>query len=138
MLAIVNSEPQSVGDAGQQVMLRYLDAVERWDLAAAEALTTDDLEMWWPQSGERFVGRANAVRALEVMSQKPEPAGAPRLLGHGDAWVLMMPVREGGEVYRYIGVFELTGARIRRTTEYFCAPFPADPARAPFAAATDA
>ncbi|MET0772007.1 MAG: nuclear transport factor 2 family protein [Candidatus Limnocylindrales bacterium] len=137
MPASVTSEARAGADAGLQVMMRYLEAVERWDLEAAETVTTDDLEMWWPQSGERFVGRANAVRALEAMSQKPEPAGEPRLVGHGDTWVLLMPVREGGEVDRYVGVFELAGGRVHRSTEYFGAPFPADPARAPFAARGD-
>jgi ketosteroid isomerase-like protein len=133
MLASETHEMRSTDDAGRQVLWRFLEAVERWDLEAAETLTTDDLEMAWPQSGERFVGRANAVGALEAMSQKPEPAGEPLLVGRGDTWVLMMPVREGGELFRYLGVFELRGERIARSTEYFGAPFPADPARARYA-----
>jgi hypothetical protein len=134
MLAIVNSEPQSVGDAGQQVMLRYLDAVERWDLAAAEALTTDDLEMWWPQSGERFVGRADVMAANRVRAEMPLPDGEPRIVGSGDVWVLMLPIRyPDGDRLRFVGVFELAGGTIRRATGHWAGPLPTDPARAPFA-----
>jgi hypothetical protein len=47
----------------------------------------------------------------------------------------MMPLRYGDEIHHYIGVFEIDGGRIRRTTEYFGAPFPAQEFRAKFAEA---
>jgi len=46
---------------------------------------------------------------------------------------MMMPLRYGEDVYHYVGVFELEGDKIRRTTEYFGAPFPAQEGRAKFA-----
>jgi hypothetical protein len=45
----------------------------------------------------------------------------------------MLPLRYGSDPYHYVGIFELDDGRLRRVTEYFGAPFPAQAARAPFA-----
>ena len=49
MLASEIRETGIAADPGRQVLWRFLEAIARWDLAAAETLTTDDLVMWWPQ-----------------------------------------------------------------------------------------
>ena len=54
-------------------------------------LVEDDMVMEWPQSGERFVGRANVLAAMGAVEVKPEFAGQPRLIGSGHVWVLMVP-----------------------------------------------
>jgi hypothetical protein len=90
--------------------------------------------MTWPQSGERFIGRDNALGALLATEEKPEFAGEPRIIGEGSSWVLTMPLRYGADIYHYAGIFELEDGVIRRSTEFFGAPFPAQPARAQFAA----
>lgn len=89
--------------------------------------------MTWPQSGERFRGRENALGALSIQDDVPTPVGEPRIVGSGDTWVVMMPLQyaEAGAVH-YIGVFELRDGRIRASTEYFGSPFPAKPERARF------
>ncbi|MEO5919467.1 MAG: nuclear transport factor 2 family protein, partial [Candidatus Limnocylindrales bacterium] len=86
----------------------------------------------WPQSGERFRGRDNALAAGRTQPEMPTPAGELLLLGCGDVWVSMVPLRYREEVHHDVGVFELRDGLIARTTEYFGAPFPAPEARARF------
>jgi hypothetical protein len=114
--------------------MRLFEAMEHRDEAALAALTTEDFTMTWPQSGERFRGRENALGALSVQDDFPTPVGEPRIVGGGDTWVVMMPLQypEAGAVH-YIGVFELRDGRVRASTEYFGAPFPSKPERARFA-----
>jgi ketosteroid isomerase-like protein len=117
----------------RQVIERFLAALERGDVAGAAELADPDIAMEWPQSGERFRGRANALAAMNATEVKPELAGEPSMIGSGDVWVIRMPVRYGSELFQYAGIFELRGGLICRTTEFFAAPFPANPARAPYA-----
>jgi hypothetical protein len=98
-----------------------------------EALLHDDFVMEWPQSGERFVGRHHAVGAMRSQQAVPEVAGEPRIVGSGDVWVAMMPLRYGSDIAHYVGVLELADGKIRRGTGYFGAPFPAQDYRAAFA-----
>jgi hypothetical protein len=97
------------------------------------ALVHEDVTMEWPQSGERFRGVDNAAGALAATEVKPEVAGEPRIAGEGRHWTMRMPLRYGDDVYHYVGVFEIEGGRIARSTEYFGAPFPAQEGRARFA-----
>jgi SnoaL-like domain len=111
---------------------RFLAAVEQGDLAAMSELAHPDITMEWPQSGERFRGRENAIAAITATEEKPELAGEPTVIGQGNLWVVRMALRYGPEIFQYAGIFELEDGLVRRTTEYFAAPFPAPEARAPY------
>ena len=118
---------------GREVLERFMGAMQTGDVEAIRALVDPDIVMEWPQSGERFRGFENAAAALAATEVAPEIAGEPRIVGAGDVWVVMMPLRYGDEVNQYIGLFELEGGRIQHTTEFFGAPVPAQPGRAAFA-----
>ena len=118
---------------GREILERIIDATERRDPEALRPLMHPEIVGEWPQSGERFRGPANAVGAMTATETKPEVAGEPRIIGSGDLWVMMLPLRYGTDPYHYVGVFELDGGRLRHVTEYFGAPFPAQEARAKFA-----
>jgi SnoaL-like protein len=121
------------GDEPNRALVeRFFAATERGDAPAIAALADEDMVMAWPQSGERFRGVANVLGAMAAVEVKPQFAGAPRLVGSGDVWVLMVPLRYGEDVLEYVAVVELSGGRIRRATGYWGAPFPPQPARAPF------
>jgi ketosteroid isomerase-like protein len=120
-------------DPNRELVEAFFAASGRHDMDAVEALLHEDFVMAWPQSGETFRGRTNAVGAMKVQELVPEVAGEPRIVGDGDVWVAMMPLRYGDDVFHYIGVLELEDGRIRRGTGYFGAPFPAQEYRAPFA-----
>ena len=119
---------------GRDILEQFLAAAEQRDYASMANLAHPGIEMSWPQSGERFVGRENALGAMLATEEKPEFAGEPRIVGEGATWVMTMPLRYGTEIAHYVGVFELEDGMVRRATEYFGAPFPAPEARARFAA----
>ncbi len=123
-------EPKT--DANRMTMMRFWEAAEKGDLDALTSLAHPDIVMEWPQSGERFRGRENALGALRAQEVKPEPAGEPALEGCGDVWVARVPLRYGEEIYHYVGIFTLDEGQVRHSTEYFGAPFPPNPARAAF------
>jgi hypothetical protein len=111
---------------------RFFAASERGDLAALTTLVDDQMVMAWPQSGERFRGRENVLAAMAAVEVKPQFAGSPRLIGSGQIWVLMVPLRYGEDVLHYVAILELENGRIKQATGYWGAPFPAQDARAPF------
>jgi hypothetical protein len=119
--------------ANRDVVERFFAASERGDGDVVASLVDDDMVMEWPQSGERFVGRANVLAAMGAVEVKPEFAGQPRLVGSGSLWVLMVPLRYGEDVLQYVAVLELEGGRISHATGYWGAPFPAQASRAPYA-----
>jgi hypothetical protein len=112
-------------ELGEAMIRQYLEAAQAGDFGVIGEFASDDLLMEWPQSGERFRGRDNVVAAIRAQTTKPVSAGDPRIVGGGDVWTVMMPLRYGDEIYHYVGVYELDGDKIRRATEYFGAPFPA-------------
>ena len=118
--------------ANRALVEDFFAASERGDMDAVAAMIDDDMVMDWPQSGERFRGRANVLGAMAAVEVKPQFAGSPRLIGSGRVWVLMVPLRYGDDVLDYVAIVELENGRIRRATGYWGAPFPAQDARAPF------
>jgi hypothetical protein len=127
------SDTNSDDRANREVVERFFAASERGDTDVIAASVDDDMVMEWPQSGERFVGRANVLAAMGAVEVKPEFAGQPRLIGSGGLWVLMVPLSYGQDVLHYVAVLELEGGRIKRATGHWGSPFPAQAARARFA-----
>jgi len=125
-------EGQERDHANREVVERFFAASERGDLAALETLVDDEMLMEWPQSGERFRGRDNVLGAMAAVEVKPQFAGSPRLIGSGQLWVLMVPLRYGETILQYVAILELERGRIRRATGYWGAPFPAQDSRAAF------
>lgn len=119
-------------DTNQHSFEQLMAAIESGDFERAAAFVHHDVVMEWPQSGERFVGIQNALGAMSATEVKPEPLGAPRVVGSGPVWVAMMPLRYGDEISQYVGVYELEDGKLRRTTEFWGAPFPPSEARAAF------
>lgn len=115
-----------------ELVARFLDATERGDISALADLIHPEISVNWPQSGERFSGRDNAIAAQLATPVKPEVAGEMSVIGGGDLWVIRMPLRYGDDIYHYAGIFEVEDGLVRRTTEYFAAPFPPNEARAAY------
>jgi hypothetical protein len=120
-------------DPNGQLVMRFMAGTAEGEWDAIAGLVHDDFVMEWPQSGERFSGRDNAFGAMQAQRDKPEVAGQPRLVGGGDTWVMMMPLRYADGVYHYTAVLELVDGRIKRATGTWAAPFPAQEYRAQFA-----
>jgi SnoaL-like domain len=116
----------------REAVERFFAASERGDEDVVATLVDDGMVMEWPQSGERFVGRANVLAAMGAVEVKPEFAGPPRLVGSGNVWVLMVPLRYGEDILQYVAVLEMDDGRIKHATGYWGSPFPAQESRAPF------
>lgn len=111
---------------------RLFAAWERWDLGAVEALLADDVVDRRPQSGERFVGRAN------VMGMYREVPGPPRITwrnirGGADVWVAEGTVEYGEGPVHLIGLVEFVDGKVKKADYYFANPFPPPESRARWA-----
>ena len=117
----------------QKLVEEFFAAQRRGDLEAVAAMLDDEMVMEWPQSGERFRGKSNVLGAMRAQRGAPEYAGEPQIIGDGDVWVFMVPLRYGDVRQHYVAVVELSAGRVRHGIGHWGAPFPADEARAEFA-----
>ena len=122
-----------MGDPSGDVVRRFMMGTESGDFESISDLVHDDFVMYWPQSGERFVGRDNAFGAMQVQEIRPRMAGEPRLIGSGEVWVMMVPLNYDEDLFHYVAVLELQDGRLKRATGYWGSPFPAQKSRARFA-----
>lgn len=119
-----------MGDA-KQVAEGFWKALSSNDWDGAAALTHDDYVQEWPQSGERIVGKVNA---LEI--NKNFPGGLPKMefrrtLADGDlATVEVTLTYADGSVYQGVSILEVRDGKIAKETDYFAEPFAAPEWRA--------
>jgi hypothetical protein len=105
---------------------RYWAAVAERDLERVRACVTDDFVEDWPQSGERIRGIDNWHRMAMAHPTYPS-VSTLRTIGQGDLWLTEALFDYGGEdpPWRVCAIFELSGDRIGKVTEYFGPPFEA-------------
>jgi hypothetical protein len=100
-----------------------------WDIAAG--YLREDFVQEWPQSGERIVGRDNAIAINQNF-----PGGLPtmrfrRTLAGGDLAVLEVELTYAdGSRYLGVSVIELHDGKVVKETDYFAQPFQAPQWRA--------
>jgi hypothetical protein len=101
--------------------------------ANGSELYHDDAVLEFPQSGERFVGRANIDGWRQRYSAQLD--FEPReLRGAGDLWVAETGLRyDGGEPLSVVKILQFRGDKVERETLYFAEPFPAPEWRRPWA-----
>jgi hypothetical protein len=106
-------------------------ALQAGDWDAAGGYLGEDFVQEWPQSGERIVGRDNAVAINQNF-----PGGLPRVrfrrtLAGGDLAVLEVELTYAdGSRYLGVSVLELQGGKVVKETDYFAQPFQAPQWRA--------
>jgi limonene-1,2-epoxide hydrolase len=104
-----------------QVVADFWAAMQRNDWAAAAELLVADIEVDWPCSGERIVGRANFVA---VQEEYPSTTGrwtftVHRLVGDGSTTVSEVTASDGVQSARVIAFSDVAGDRIVRQVEYW-------------------
>jgi len=128
--------------AAQQVVIDYVDALNREDWDRLGQILHPDYIEEYPQSGERIVGSANAIALRSNYPRTDEMSiHRERLVGGEDVWALapnFTAIRlssEGDTVTsvtraRYpdgfwyvIFMAQVEGAQIRRATLYFAPEF---------------
>lgn len=89
----------------------------------------DDVELEYPQSGERFRGRRNVV---ESRGQNPSRRRfeVRRTVGSGDLWVIEYVLFYDERAVPTVSIMEFRGGKVARETQYFADPFEAPAWRA--------
>jgi ketosteroid isomerase-like protein len=115
----------------RQVPEKLWKALQAGDWETAGSLLHDDFVQEWPQSGERIIGRDNAI-AIE----RSFPGGLPamrfrRTLADGDLAVLEVELTYA-DGSRYLGasIIELCDGKVARETDYYAQAFQAPEWRA--------
>jgi ketosteroid isomerase-like protein len=117
-------------DAGQLAQALW-EAMGAEDWEAVAGYVHEDFVQEWPQSGERIVGRDNAIAI-----NRHFPGGLPtmkfrRTVSAGPLAVLQVELTYAdGSRYLGVSVIELRDGKIARETDYFAQPFPAPQWRA--------
>ena len=99
----------------------------------ASELYHDDAVLEFPQSGERFAGKASIQGWRQQYPARLD--FEPReLRGGGDLWIAETGLRyDGGEPVSVVKILQFRGDKVERETIYFADPFPAPDWRAPYA-----
>ncbi len=134
------------------VVERFMQALASSDVDAYESTLDIDSVAIYPQSGERFRGRAN-LRALMEQFSRDEPYSASlervasdepgwvmspgftalRVAGSGEHFTTSGRVRyANGEEWHLVQLLEVRDGRIRQVISYFAEPFEAPEWRAAF------
>lgn len=107
-------------------------ASERGDLDAEHAIYAADAILDYPQSGERFRGRAR-IQAQRGGHPAERHFTVLRIRGAGAVWVSECVITYDGVPTYSLSVMELSDGLVAHETQYFADPFPASPGRAALA-----
>jgi hypothetical protein len=103
-------------------------ASEAGDVAAEHAVYADDAVLDYPQSGERFEGRA-AIAAQRGGHPAERHFTVVRITGGGRLWVSECVITYDGAPTHSVSIMELDGGRVVHETQYFADPFRPPPGR---------
>jgi hypothetical protein len=115
----------------RQVAEAVWRALEAGDWDAASGYLHEEFVQEWPQSGERIVGRDNAIAINQNFPGGLLTMRFRRTLADGDLAVLELELTYAdGSRYLGVSVVELQDGMVVRETDYFSQPFPAPQWRA--------
>jgi hypothetical protein len=110
----------------------HWQASELGDTDTEHAIYADDAILDYPQSGERFRGRAR-IRAQRGGHPAERHFTIVRILGGSDLWVSECVITYDGTPTHTVSSMEFADGLVRHETQYFADPFPAPPSRASLA-----
>jgi hypothetical protein len=111
---------------------QHWEASERGDLDAEHAIYAADAILDYPQSGERFRGRAR-IQAQRGGHPAERHFTIRRIQGGGGLWVSECVITYDGVPTYSLSVMEVSDGLVTHETQYFADPFPAAPRRAALA-----
>ena len=111
---------------------QHWDASESGDIDTEHAIYAADAILDYPQSGERFRGRAK-IQAQRGGHPAERHFTVQRILGVGDLWVSECVITYDGVPTCSVSVMEISDGSVTHETQYFADPFPAAPNRAALA-----
>ena len=110
----------------------HWQASERGDNETEHAIYAVDGALDYPQSGERFQGRA-AIAAQRGGHPASRHFTVLRITGGGDLWVSECVITYDGVPTNSVSVMEFGDGVVTHETQYFADPFPAPASRAALA-----
>lgn len=121
------------GDAQARAkIMEHWQASEEGDSAAEHAIYAADAILDYPQSGERFRGRA-AIAAQRGGHPADRHFSVLRISGNGDLWVSECVISYDGVPSCSVSIMEFSGGLVTQETQYFADPFDPPPWRAALA-----
>jgi ketosteroid isomerase-like protein len=111
---------------------QHWEASESGDIETEHAIYADDAILDYPQSGERFRGRAK-IQAQRGGHPAERHFTVLRIRGGGDLWVSECVITYDGAPTYSVSVMEFTGDLVTHENQYFADPFPAPASRAALA-----
>ncbi|MEV4264603.1 nuclear transport factor 2 family protein [Kribbella sp. NPDC049584] len=118
--------------ARRAVVEEHWRASESGDVDTEHAIYAVDALLEYPQSGERFRGRAT-IAAQRGGHPADRHFTVLRIVGRDDLWVSECTIRYDGVPTYSISVMEFDGDHVIRETQYFADPFEAPEWRAALA-----
>jgi hypothetical protein len=107
-------------------------ASELGDVDTEHAIYAADAILDYPQSGERFRGRAK-IQAQRGGHPAERHFTVTRILGGGDLWVSECVITYDGVPTDTVSIMEFADGLVTHETQYFADPFPAPASRAALA-----
>jgi hypothetical protein len=107
-------------------------ASEHGDSETEHAIYAADAILDYPQSGERFRGRAR-IAAQRGAHPAERHFTVLRIRGAGDLWVSECVITYDGVPTRSVSLMEFAGGLVAHERQYFADPFPAPASRAALA-----
>jgi hypothetical protein len=101
---------------------QHWQASERGDSATEHAIYARDAILDYPQSGERFRGRA-AIAAQRGGHPASRHFTVLRITGGGDLWVSECIITYDGVPTCSVSIMEFAGGLVAHETQYFADPF---------------
>jgi SnoaL-like domain len=117
-------------DAGTRARLeQHWQASESGDIDTEHAIYAADAILDYPQSGERFRGRAK-IQAQRGGHPAERHFTIVRIRGGGDLWVSEVVITYDGVPTCAVSIMEFAGDLVTHETQYFADPFKAPAWRA--------
>jgi hypothetical protein len=113
-------------------VVRHWEASDRGDTNSENAIYAADAILDYPQSGERFRGRAK-IEAQRGGHPAQRRFTIQQILGGGDLWVSECIITYDGAPTHSVSIMRFTGELVTHETQYFADPFPAPAFRAALA-----
>ena len=113
-------------------MQEHWEASESGDVDLEHSIYAADAILDYPQSGERFQGRAT-IQAQRGGHPAERHFSISRILGGGGVWVSECVITYDGVPTYSVSVMEITDGLVTHETQYFADPFPAASSRAALA-----
>jgi len=116
-------------DQRRAAIERHWAASEVGDVETEHALYAEDAILEYPQSGERFVGRA-IIAEQRGANPARRHFQLQRVRGAGPIWVSECIITYDGRPTISVSIMEFDGDVVAHETQYFADPFDAPPDRA--------